>query len=714
MPLGGLLITVAVAWIVLFEPCFLQLYLLRQLPMNNHFLLWLSGRWFLYGIVVLGSLTVLMARPAGGPARSPPPSWWMPWLAWIGWAGISIAYSVDRGSSLHGWLALASCGLLAYAAHRVVATRDAGYSLSRFLVWVAIATALYGMVQYGSSFRGAVPLFDQLTAQGSVGIKGWWGQGVIRDILDRGRIFSVFAWPNLFAGFLLLTLPLTLGCARSSRSRIARVGYRTAALLLGTCLLLTRSVGAWVAAILTLSLAVPLISSRRRSGLPSRRAAPRLLLWVATALLASAALVIGSVLLSGPAGSFAASSVRSRIVYAIGAMSVIARYPLTGTGIGTFGTSYWALMPPRFLGQGHSALHAHNAILEWTAEMGLVGLAILAWLLYALWPVVGEGIQDDRRAERTIPRRGLAIGVLAFFLHGLIEQTMVDMAVAPFWWIAIGALSGTRVRHERDRATEQSSVGGRLAGSSAAAVAVVALLLVAPLAAASSLAGSAELLALEGRGEEGRAVLARAQRWDPITSRYPLEEASSMLRQAEKARAGDPPLLQGAEARLRRAVTLSPWSGAAWLLLGETQLVLGKQEEALASFLSAMHWNPHSQQAAGRVASLANAAGRYGDLIDAGRRFQQLAPLSPLGYFWEALGWQGREDAAQAVGCYQLLVARFPGYARGLLSFAKVLRRYGATSEAQHYYAAFLATEETGDAAERVEARGFLQGYLQN
>lgn len=105
------------------------------------------------------------------------------------------------------------------------------------------------------------------------------------------------------------------------------------------------------------------------------------------------------------------------------AIEMIAAHPLRGYGLGTFSTVY-----PEFahFDAGAEVEHAHNDWLEWAAEGGLSFVAL--WL--ALVALVA------RVAIRSI----WGLGVLAIFLHSLVDYPFARFGVAAWEFLLIGAL----------------------------------------------------------------------------------------------------------------------------------------------------------------------------------------------------------------------------------------------------------------------------------
>jgi O-antigen ligase len=110
-------------------------------------------------------------------------------------------------------------------------------------------------------------------------------------------------------------------------------------------------------------------------------------------------------------------------------LTMIAARPWNGFGLGTFGTVY-----PAYAEFDSGALvdHAHNDWLEWASEGGLPFAA--CWALLFLC-VAGSAL-----------RSGWGLGVLAVFLHALVDYPFARFGVAAWAFALAGALTGEKSR----------------------------------------------------------------------------------------------------------------------------------------------------------------------------------------------------------------------------------------------------------------------------
>jgi O-antigen ligase len=112
---------------------------------------------------------------------------------------------------------------------------------------------------------------------------------------------------------------------------------------------------------------------------------------------------------------------RREIFRSAGAM--VAEHPWAGFGLGTFPTVYPAFA---LFDSGAAVEHAHNDWLEWAAEGGVPFAAL--WLLLAA--------SIAREAIRSV----WGVGVLAVFLHAIVDYPFARFGVAAWAFLLIGAL----------------------------------------------------------------------------------------------------------------------------------------------------------------------------------------------------------------------------------------------------------------------------------
>lgn len=127
------------------------------------------------------------------------------------------------------------------------------------------------------------------------------------------------------------------------------------------------------------------------------------------------------------------SSVGMRLEFYRNSAQMVLERPLFGTGTGGFRPAY----AERVSGKGMVVTdHPHNAFLLVAAELGLVGLAALAWLLFVQWRTARElPLRADCIAARSL--------LIVFVVAGLVSSTFNDHVEGLFFVWASALLWAT-------------------------------------------------------------------------------------------------------------------------------------------------------------------------------------------------------------------------------------------------------------------------------
>ncbi len=125
----------------------------------------------------------------------------------------------------------------------------------------------------------------------------------------------------------------------------------------------------------------------------------------------------------------------SRLALWHAAIALWREHPLLGIGPDTFRRRYEAVLSPAPNGRPYTdtRIHANSLYLETLADMGLLGLASLALLMWALWLVVRRHYAAGRLAGLG---SGMAAG--AFFVHGALDYFFEFTPLFGLFWILLG------------------------------------------------------------------------------------------------------------------------------------------------------------------------------------------------------------------------------------------------------------------------------------
>jgi O-antigen ligase len=260
-----------------------------------------------------------------------------------------------------------------------------------------------------------------------------------------GRAVGSFGHPNILAAFEILALPGALALSLRGPSVIRPFAALAGALCL-----------------------MGLVLSLSRGGLLAGAAAAGvLLLWAPfRRLVALAAVVVGILLVSGLSAlpdspevdvvakrlssvRYSAQGVNPRFQIWRTTPDIVADHPVFGVGANVFPeiAPAYGLISSRL---GGAYEHAHNVPLTIAAELGLIGLAALVWLTFALARVLWRAC---RAAEPRTKALGFALtaSLVAFAVQGLVDYILRVNVIAATLFV----LCGCAVAVTRSPATDE-------------------------------------------------------------------------------------------------------------------------------------------------------------------------------------------------------------------------------------------------------------------
>jgi len=341
--------------------------------------------------VLVAALATRVWRPQWPPLAAP-------LLLWLAWSALSCTWSPNPALALRVWWP-----------------------------WLAAATGyalLFHLADGGDDLR---PVAAAALAAGAViallGIgQATWGWTFVPQAFPPA---ATFANKNIAAQFALGVLPFALvWMAESSR---ARVWAALAATLLLAFLCLTRTRSAAVAMVVEAVVLVAWWGRRRRW------------LWVLTGVAAAVLALAVALQWRGASASGAARlSVEGRAAIWRNTLVMIREHPLLGVGLGAHSVMYpayhrRAVVDPLFSPRTHLDF-AHNDYLQLTAEMGLVGVALLGALGAAFVRVIREARSGGGEAALA----SAAIASTASLLADALFSFPAYRALPP-WLLALDA-----------------------------------------------------------------------------------------------------------------------------------------------------------------------------------------------------------------------------------------------------------------------------------
>ncbi len=296
---------------------------------------------------------------------------------------LSLIFSSDIAVSLREIYKYAAAVLLLLVTALSSGEKEKG-SILQALLLGAFLISLLALYQYFFGFRNLLNYLRQENINNAFAL----------DYVTRRRVYLPFVTPNSLGGYLAMMIPLA-----------AISKYKT--LLLPPMLLaifLTGSLGALASLLLATLLYFYL---KKSTGRRNAFYLGGILIIIGLAFFLRLATL-------QPHAQPAFSAVM-RLNYWRQTLEIIKSHPLAGVGMGNFNLTY--------------ARYAHNSYLQIWAEMGILGVLSIIWLVgYAV-----KNIGRDNRASLL-----LLTGVLTFALHNVVDFSFFLPEVAFIWWLILG------------------------------------------------------------------------------------------------------------------------------------------------------------------------------------------------------------------------------------------------------------------------------------
>lgn len=273
-------------------------------------------------------------------------------------------------------------------------TRNQIWLLVVIMVLAGISQAFYG---YEQNFLNLGP------------------QSFIRD--GGLRVYGTFNQPNPYAGYINMSLPIAISLLLLGRNWATCILAGIAAILLGYAEYLTRSNGGEIAIAVAI-LFIVVVGFPRLRKLAATCGVGVLILvaallagFIPQRLTRPILSKLGLVAISFTSPSAQDYSTAERLSHWIAGINMFLDHPLTGVGIGNYGTAYGPYHITIFV---NSLDHAHNYYINTAAETGIIGLTTFVLFLIAMFVAGSHAYRAiskkyiQLKTTRAIPKVGVS------------------------------------------------------------------------------------------------------------------------------------------------------------------------------------------------------------------------------------------------------------------------------------------------------------------
>ena len=318
-------------------------------------------------------------------------------------------------------------GVAMFELRTLVIGSVAFYFLIRLVPWLesaqgeTMALRLSDAFLAGATLHAALALGQYVVApEQTIGAEG-----------VRRALGYLYGSPNNLALFLDRAFPLLLALTLFGSGPRRRLLYALSLLIVGAALFLTFSKGALLLALPATILFIALV----RGGKTAWLGAGSGLILLAVALIPISRTERFQSTFSLQPGSTAFF----RLKVWQSAWAMLQDFPLTGVGLDNFLYQYRTryILPEAW--QEPNLSHPHNLFLDFGTRLGLGGIFILLWLLWQFWRGAIAAYRRCTQANTQALLLGLMGSMVAFFVHGLIDNAyfLVDLAYTFFLSLGI-------------------------------------------------------------------------------------------------------------------------------------------------------------------------------------------------------------------------------------------------------------------------------------
>jgi O-antigen ligase len=309
---------------------------------------------------------------------------------------LSSVFSVHTSTSIWSSVLLLNYLVIFYLTIYMVRTRSQFRQLVYLIVFMAALLSIIGLLKKfcGNPFP-------------------WWDYTDFQNEPDR--LSSTFGNADHLAGYMEMAIPLLLGLLLAGLRGFKLYLTIALAVLLFMALIFSLSRGGWISAFAGLFfMSVALLFNRH---FQSKRLALTVVcgFFVVAFIVLSSTPVVKRIRTLEEKGNI--PTLKSRITVWGGIAEMIKDHPLLGTGPGTFATVFTQYQPPGFSSR---YFMGHNDYLHLTAETGLPLIAVMVWMIAALFVRGFKKLNNPSRLVRGITL-GAMSGITAILVHSIFD-----------------------------------------------------------------------------------------------------------------------------------------------------------------------------------------------------------------------------------------------------------------------------------------------------
>lgn len=288
---------------------------------------------------------------------------------------------------------------------RTINTKYKLYLLITLLVITGALTSLYGVYQYFG---------------GTASAAAWVDQTMFEDI--QSRVGSTFNNPNILGEYLILMIPMAIGVLWYNKKLVYKGLFVAMLAVMGICMLMTFSRGAWLGLIVAL-VAFSIVRDRRL-----------FVLFLIALIIMPFALPDTVMNRFTSIGSLSDTSSSYRLSILLGSLRMVENYWISGIGLGD--QAFKAIYPKYSLAAAY-AHHSHNVYLQMILEMGVAGALVFALILYVFFRAMLAHQAKTRDSFLSSVMIAAGAGVAGYMVQGLVENVWYNYRVLHIFWVVV-------------------------------------------------------------------------------------------------------------------------------------------------------------------------------------------------------------------------------------------------------------------------------------